>query len=315
MENVAEKFYHSLASFNDIERLIEEGENESQYLDCKSPQAPKLDRGLKQEFAEAISSFANSGGGVILWGISTTPHYHSKMDVLNGIEEIGAVKNFKKQIDLAATILVEPQLVSCQSKVILEGPSKTKGIIVTLIPPTPGDPIRSTIDREFYIRVGDKCNKMPYEILKRMFAGSSGPDLQPIFDDRLVKLQKDDSWRVPIILKNNSSAAAKDTEVSVIINNVSSCEQITGETFVDQSKINPNRKIFMANIRRPIYRGKSMIAGDLIFKMKKVKIAKRKVDLTINIFSMNMRAKTYSIIVQLAKKGLTVKETESGYLY
>jgi len=310
----AKAIFNSLNSFEDIQRLIDEGEAENKYLECKSPRAPQLDRGLKSQLSQAISGFSNSGGGVIIFGVGVTKHLHSGLDILTQIEEIGSIKRFKQQIDLAVSTLSTPNIDLYRSKILTEKPSDTKGLIIIFIPPTSGDPIQADDDR-FYLRSRDEFVEMPYETLKRMFTGSSGPDLQPIFDDRLVKLQKDGSWRVPIILENNSSMAAKDTEVSVTINNVSSCEKITGEAFIDQSEINPNRKIFMVDIRGPIYRGQNTIAGHLIFKMKKVKIAKRKLDLTIEIFSMNMRAKTYSIIVQLTKKGLTVKKTESGYLY
>lgn len=315
MISLAEKFYNSLTTIEDIKRLIEEGEVENQYLECKSPQAPHIGPGLRQELGEAISGFANSGGGIILWGVSTAPHSHSKTDVLNQIEEIGAVRNFKRQIDLATITLMDSQTVSCQSKLILKNSSDTKGIVITLVPPTPGDPIRSITDREFYIRVGPNFSKMPYETIRRMFAGSAGPDLHPIFDSRLVELQPDESWKIPIIVMNNSSAAAKDTEVSVTVDNPASCDQITSEQLIDQSGINPGVKIFMVDVGNPIYRGKNRVVGSLVVKMKKGKIAKRKLDLTIDLFSSNMRAKTFSINVQLTKKGFTVKRTEEKYIY
>lgn len=315
MTNPAEEFYSSLVTVGDIQRLISEGEVENQYLECKSPQAPILDRGLRQELAEAISGFANSGGGTILWGVSTTPHSHSKIDVLTQIEEIGAVRNFKKQIDLATITLMDPQTVSCQSKLILKNPSDTKGIIVTLVPPTSGDPVRSTTDREFYIRVGANFNKMPYETIKRMFAGSAGPDLAVLFDKRLVKKQSDGSWKIPIILKNHSSAAARDTEVSVTVSDETACESISSEGFIDQSEINPGKKIFMANVGRPIFRGRNSLVGSLIVIMKKQKFPRRKLELAVDIFATNMRAKQYIITVQLAKIGFAVKKIEEKYLY
>ena len=49
--------------------------------------------------------------------------------------------------------------------------------------------------------------------------------------------------------------------------------------------------------------------------MKKIKLSKRKLELNIDIFSSNMRAKTYTMIVQLAKKGFSVKKVSEKYLY
>ncbi|MCX6702743.1 MAG: ATP-binding protein [Candidatus Wolfebacteria bacterium] len=315
MENIAEKLYRSLSSLSDIQRLIDNGETENQYLECKSPGEPRLDKGLKQQLAEAVSGFANTGGGVIIWGLSTTHHSHSGLDILTQVEEIASIKNFKIQIDLAAASVFEPQIISCQSKLLTKNPSDTKGLIITFIPPTNGDPIRSNIDGKFYIRVRDEFNEMPYETIKRMFAGTSGPDLSALFNNQLVKLRPDGSWDIPIGVGNNSSAAAKDVQVSVTVANKSSCDQISATGFSDESAVNPGVKIFMVDLRGPVFRGKNVIVGNLFVKMKKQKFSKRKLELIIDIFATNMRAKQYIMTVQLAKKAFTVKKTEEKYLY
>ena len=315
-ENTAEKLYDSFTSISDIQRLIDEGETENQYLECKSPSAPFMDRGLKQELAKEISGFANAGGGVILWGVSTTNHVHTKLDTLTQIEELGSVKSFKKQIDLAVLTVVEPQIISCRSKILSKNSTDTRGIIVTYIPPTPGDPIRNSGDQEFSIRVGPNCSAMPYETIKRMFSGSAGCDLSVFFANELVKLKADGSWEIPVVLVNNSSSVAKDVDVSVMITNDLACDSISAIGFNDQSSINPGKKVFMGEVNRPIFRGKNLLAGTLIVKMKKQKLSKRKLILKINIFAANMRARTYTMVVRLAsKKGFSVRKTQMDYLY
>ncbi|MFA5954473.1 MAG: ATP-binding protein [Patescibacteria group bacterium] len=315
MENIAEKFFNSFTKMEDIEKLISEGETEGQYLECKSPQGPYFDKGLKSQLAKELSAFANAGGGVILFGVSTTKHKHSETDVLSQIEEVGAVKKFRKELDVITTTLIEPSIISCRSKVIFRNPSDSRGVVVTFVPPTPGDPIRSNLDREFYIRIGDDSSKMPYETVKKMFAGTAGPELSALFNDRLVKLEGDGSWKIPIILSNESSAAAKDTEVSVTVINGSACETISGEIFKDQSNVNPGSKVFMTDIDKPIFRGKNVVVGYIVVKMKKAKFYKRNLNLKIDIFASNMRAKTYTITIKLAKKGFSVMKTKSEYLY
>lgn len=315
MENIAEKLYSSITNLEDIEKLILEGETEGQYLECKSPQQVKIDRGFKVQIAKEISAFSNAGGGVILCGVSTTKHDHSGTEFLSQIEEIGLAKKFKKELDLITATSIEPSIINCRSKIIFKNLSDTKGIIVLYVPPTPGDPVRNIHDREFYIRVGDSCPVMPYDAIKRMFAGTSGPELSALFDNRLVVLQKDGSWKIPIILNNESSAAARDTDVSVTVLNKESCDQIKGENFEDQSGINPGIKILMADVKSPIFRGKKVLVGYIIVKMKKEKLTKRNLELKIDIFASNMRAKTYTMTVKLAKKGFSVIKTRSEYLY
>lgn len=71
----------------------------------------------------------------------------------------------------------------------------------------------------------------------------------------------------------------------------------------------------MVDLRGPVFRGKNVIVGNLFVKMKKQKFSKRKLELIIDIFATNMRAKQYIMTVQLAKKAFTVKKTEEKYLY
>jgi hypothetical protein len=72
----------------------------------------------------------------------------------------------------------------------------------------------------------------------------------------------------------------------------------------------------MGEVNRPIFRGKNLLAGTLIVKMKKQKLSKRKLILKINIFAANMRARTYTMVVRLAsKKGFSVRKTQMDYLY
>ena len=314
IKDSAELLFNSLNSFDDIQRLIDEGEFESQYLECKGPSSPTLDRNLKNKLSEIISGFSNSGGGIIIWGVSTTKNSQSGLDVLTQIQEIGSVKKFEKQIILAIPSLSFPRIEFYKTKSILKNSSDTRGIVITFIAGTSGDPVQAQ-DGKFYLRTRDEFVEMPYETIKRMFSGVSGPDLEPLFDSRLVKLERDGSWKIPIILTNNSSFVAKDTEISISIINRDSCEKITSRDFTDQSKINPGRTIFMTEVQGPIYRGKNIVVGSMDIKMKKMKFSKRKLNLAVEIFSSNMRAKVYFIKIELAKKGFSIKRVENRFLY
>lgn len=308
--------FNSLSSVSAIQKLIDGGESENQYIECKSPTAPRLSGGLKFQLSRAVSGFANSGGGVIIWGVSTTRHQHTSLDILTQIEQIGSVKKFAQEIDSEIPRLIKSLTIELyQSQVLLKKTSDTKGMIITYISPTTGDPIQAS-DGKFYLRIRDEFKEMPYETIKRMFSGTASPDLYPIFDNRLVKLEQDGSWKIPIILENRSSAAARDTEVSVTITNFSACESVNSAEFRDSSNINPGRKIFMADINKPIHRGMNILAGNLTVKMKKLKLPKRILNLVITVYASNMRARQRLVTVQLAKnKGFSVKNARDEYLY
>ena len=89
--------YNALIKNSDLENLIANGESENLYLECKAPVSPQLGKDQKNALAKAISGFSNTAGGVILWGISTTRHAHSGLDVLTQIEPIGQCSSLDRK--------------------------------------------------------------------------------------------------------------------------------------------------------------------------------------------------------------------------
>jgi predicted HTH transcriptional regulator len=92
MSDGAKQLYDSLAQYSDLDELIKGAEAEGLYLECKAPTAPQLTRDLRNTLGKALSGFSNTEGGIIIWGISTTKHAQSGLDVLSQIEPIGNCK-------------------------------------------------------------------------------------------------------------------------------------------------------------------------------------------------------------------------------
>lgn len=316
MSSPAEELFKSLKTYADIERLIEDGETEGDYLECKSPQSPRLSSGLKAQLAEAVSGFSNSGGGVILWGVSTVKHKHSGLDVLAQIEPIGKCRNFARQVDKQIPLLSTPSIKAPPSTVLYARKGDTKGIVVTYIPPTLGDPVWSNTDQKFYFRYGDQFSVLPYEMLKRLFAATDTPDLHPLFDHRLISLEEDGLWKIPIVIQNRSSAVAEHVNVSVEIENPSSCQTIrTDEPRIglrDTSDINPGRKTFGANLQGVVHRGLNIVVDSLRVGMKQ---RKRALKLKIKIYANNMRARQWHLSIHLTRKGFSIQKEDMEYLY
>jgi hypothetical protein len=315
MSSPAEELYKGLNSIIEIEQLISNGETEGPYLECKSPQSPQINPGIKSQLAEAISGFANSGGGVIIWGVSTTKHSHGNLDVLSQIEPIGNCRNFAKQIDKHVPLLTTPSVNAPPSMVILMSKSDTRGIIITYIPPSQSDPVQSSIDKQFHFRNGDEFSDLPYEILKRMFLGTQGPDLSISFDSRLVKLEDNGFWKIPFVVNNNSSAVAEHSIVLVEIINPDACQQITPSQFVDISYINPGNRVFQLKFQDVIHRGFPQVGGELKVLMKKTRISRRVLQLRVTCYASRMRAKVWKLRIQLAKSGFKVNIIEEKFLY
>ena len=307
--------YNALNRYSDLEDLIAEGEAESLDLECKSPGSPQLGKDQKNALAKAISGFSNTAGGVILWGISTTRHAHSGLDVLTQIEPIGQCSSLAGQLASVVPRLTIPPVLNVTSKTIKRRPNDTKGIVATHIPKHLGDPVQSNEDNLFYFRSGDEFTVAPYEMIQRLFLATISPDLHPVFASALVKLAADGFWEVPIVVENRSSAVGQHVMVSIEVLNPSSCEKISATSFTDESDVNIGKTVFHRALQSVIHRGLNTIAGTLRVKMKVGRRSKRVLRLEIAIYADKMRARQVAASFHLAKKKISVELKKEKYMY
>lgn len=315
MSDAALEYYKSLSSWRRLQELIDDGETESLHLECKSPTGASLNKDLKNKLAVSLSGFSNSSGGVILWGVATTPHSHSKLDVLSQLEPIGNGASFENRIRIAIPSLTTPSVLNYQTKLIKKRKTDTRGIIAVYIPPTSEDPILHNSDNIFYFRSSDTFIPAPYELVKRLFSVTDVPDIYPSFTKKLVKLETDGSWNIPVIINNRSTAFAEDVSVAVTIENPSSCESITATELRDTSSINPGSRVFMISLNRGIHRGMPILVGRLRIKMKTSRRSMRRLDLSIATYANRMRAREVKYTLSLAKSKFTVKTVSDKHLY
>src|SRR5262245_39865293 len=71
------QFFASLGTEADLQRLVDERIREGIYLEFKQKKNRShgsLDDSDKFQFSRALSGFANSDGGVLVWGVATDKH-------------------------------------------------------------------------------------------------------------------------------------------------------------------------------------------------------------------------------------------------
>ena len=315
MADAALELYNQLSSYARLKELIDNGESEGLHLECKALTEPRLTRDIQAHLAKALSGFSNTAGGVIIWGISTTKHSHSGLDILTQIEPTGNCENLQKQIHSRIPTLTNPPVLGFRTKTIKKQKGDSRGIVLVHIPQTQGDPVQSAKDNLFYFRTGDDFSVAPYEIIKRLFASTETPDLYPLLHSNLATVQEDGSWKIPIGVENRSSAIAERGLVSVEVSNPAACESVTVTKFRDTSNFNPGKKIFMENISGVVHKGLSLVLGDLRIKMKIRKRPKRRLDLIICLYANKMRARQVRFTIQLTKTNLVIQDVADTYLY
>jgi len=315
MSDASYQVYTNLSSYQRLRELIADGETEGLYLECKAPSTPRMTKDLQVHLAKAISGFSNTAGGVVIWGMSTTKHIHTGLDVLTQIEPLGNAGRFEQGVHSLIPTLATPAVLNFHTKVLRRKSSDTRGVVIAHIPKTIGDPVQSNKDSLFYFRSGDEFSVAPYEMIKRLFSATESPDLHPVFNANLVKCQEDRSFRIPIGIQNRSGAIAEHVTVSVKIENVTACESITPNNFYDSSDLNPGQKIYFCNFGGVVYRGLNHILGHFIIKMKKDKRFKRRLDIEITLYANNMVAREVKYTASLAAKGCTFRQVSDKQLY
>lgn len=312
MSDAAKSLYDSTRSYADIERLVQEGEAESLFLECKAPEQPILSRDLQMTLSIAISGFSNTNGGVIIWGISTTKKAKNDLDILTQVEPLANCSRFATEISNKIPTLSIPSIVNFENKIVKKRKSDTRGIVLTYIPAKMSDPVQSIKDEKFYFRSGDDFVVAPYQMLKRLFAASENPDISVIIPEGIVKKESEEFWDIPISIANHSSAVGKYIKLSITVVNPVACSEIKSDGLTDISNINPGRKIYSAEMVGVLHRGFNTVLGRL-----KIKMAgnKSKVEIKIQIFADKMRAKEQLFSLKLFKNKFTTKVIRQSYLY
>lgn len=304
-------FFDSLDSWDRLQQLVDRGETESVFLECKAPEAPQLTRDLKAQFAAALSGYSNSLGGVIVWGLGTTRHPASGLDVITHVVPIGNARMFRQQVDVALPTLAYPTLTRVLTKEVHQNPESGQGVVIAYVPQSGGDPVQSLIDRRFYVRTGEGFVEMPYELIRRMFAATSSPDLAPLLGAGLVEKTPEGAWRVPIIIANRSSAIAEHVEVSVQVLNPEAFDRITPTTLNDASSLNSGRRIFIADDVRSMHRGLNRRLGILEVQPKGADGLK----LQYHLYANRMRARGTRLTITETPAGFQIAPEEPFDLY
>lgn len=169
-------FYESLLTEVDFRRLIQEKAKEDIHLEFKEKKDRSnatLDESDRRQFSRALSGFANSDGGVLLWGIKTDKQDRAqRLKPITGISEFVGV--LKKSILNSTQPVVDGVLID----MIPSGGDPTVGYVKCLIPPSDKAPHRAMLeDREYFKRTTEGFYRLEHFDLEDMFGRRPHPSL------------------------------------------------------------------------------------------------------------------------------------------
>lgn len=139
-------------------RMLDERWAENPILDFKCASkntAPMTDDDIKN-YAVALSGFANSEGGIIIWGVDCRKNGADEADTVHALRPISGLKRFESDLQQFAACIVSPGIVGVDHHLVEEAPGSDRGFAVTFVPKGEGEPqmARAKGQHRYYYRAG-----------------------------------------------------------------------------------------------------------------------------------------------------------------
>jgi schlafen family protein len=195
-------------TLEDIEAFVSEGQEEHLYLDFKVANDPSLSRDDRRNLAKALSGFANSDGGIIVWGIDCRKDDQGR-DVASELKPIPRIATFLTHLNSLTPQLVSPSVKGVQHRVLYDADGR--GFAVSFIPSSDSAPhmAKGGEDR-YYKRSGSSFLRMEHFEVADMFGSRQRPLLDIYYRiGQIVRLQ-DFRFRVIIGIRNSGRGSARD---------------------------------------------------------------------------------------------------------
>ena len=203
----ATALYNSIAGFASIRELVTDRRKEDIYLEFKTKKnrsLPDLEDSDAWQFSRALSGFANSDGGVLVWGIET-----DKEERAHKLKPITAVSEFEARLKKSLINSAQPFVDGVCMEPFMESEEPGSGYLKILIPRSEKTPHRALLaGREYYKRSTEGFYRMEHFDLEDAFGRRPQPVLTA--EVSLVpRLGEDPHEEVSFRLKNIGRGIAR----------------------------------------------------------------------------------------------------------
>jgi hypothetical protein len=205
-------FIDPAQSFQKLNELVSSGGEENEWMEFKGAYETTHTEGsgkdkkweeLKNNWSKAIGAFANSSGGVMIWGIDAPNKFAKSFSFAKDANQLA-----EKLSSLVSSAVI-PLVHGIEIKAVKNDLSSS-GLVVCLIPASRYAPHQSNWPRrQFYMRCQDGSHECGYMELKRLFQPQIGPTLAPRIRIE-ASLNPNYNWSIggEITIKNIGTASA-----------------------------------------------------------------------------------------------------------
>jgi len=200
-----------------IASYVELKQEEHLHLDFKTLKNAELTSSDdKRNVGRCISGFANSSGGIIVWGIDARKN-SDDIDCASAIVELRKPAVLVSRLNALSGEATSPVIDGLRHKSILNLKSGG-GVAATFIPETDGGPFMALLgEQRYYKRSGDSFYRMEHFDLEDMFGRRRKPNLELFIQPSKVENGVED---YSILIRNNGRAVARHAGFLVTLQNV-----------------------------------------------------------------------------------------------
>lgn len=224
---------------------------ETEWLDFKGAEKAE-DKDVKKIWSQALAGFANTQGGVLIWGVDARKDVTTGVDAAHGLSLVSSPNAFKSRLLELHGQATDPPVVGVEVEAYSAPGEAQRGFVVCLVPESPFRPHRAENDgKKFYLRAGDDFFVPSVSILRSLFFPQSRPLLIP----EIASVHGPDlpsrRHTVVLYLKNEGTATGSDVYIRVQHGPLSNVNR----KFDDNWSVNMLADIYGIDAKRPLHPG------------------------------------------------------------
>jgi hypothetical protein len=199
--------FESIEGLVGIRQLVADRAKEDIHLEFKTKKnrsVPDLDDSDGWQFSRALSGFANSDGGVLVWGVEA-----DKEERASKLKPIAAAADFEGRLKKSLLNSVQPFVDDVRIESILEVDGSGSGYLKVLIPRSEKAPHRAMLaNREYFRRSTEGFYRMEHFDLEDAFGRRPHPALVLILE--LIQSAGEDPYEdLHFALRNEGRGIAR----------------------------------------------------------------------------------------------------------
>lgn len=269
-----EKFYRRINK-KMIEDFIKYKQEEHLNLEFKTvSKADFSDKNDRKNFAKSLAGFANSDGGIIVWGVKAKKF--KGIDCAYDTKEIQPLPQFVSRLNELTGELVKPIVEGIRHKRI--PPKGDKGFAVTLVPESDAGPhMAMRHEGRHYKRSGDSFLPMEHYDIEDMFGRRKKPKLSLNLDiQRGYRISGPQPTRLEcrifVGIENKGRGIAKHVALAIEVNHPYALKKLSEyprgrHDFLQLSRPGSKKTVFYLGADAVIHPNSSVIVTIIAFEV------------------------------------------------